>query len=874
MKKLLTIIGFLGLGISASQAQTTMSAGDLAFTGFASDNPDEFSFVLLTNITAGTELYFSDRGWDSIGGAFYSSEGYFTWKTNVNLASGTVISCEDLTGAAGTDYGCTIGETANPSARAMQLSASGDQLFAFQGDTINPVFISGINFGSTDWKDDGSSISSNTSYLPGNLTNGSSAVSVGNVDNGYYTGDSINLLATLKADLFDPANWTSNGNRADFDPSENARQGFYEVMFGPQVRIAASDYDYDFGQTSVNTAVGPMVFYVGGQNLSANLVVTAPAPFQVREQGTGSYASSVSITPSSGTVNPTAIEVRYYPSAGGNSTEIIDISSTGAFTSQVRVNGQASSQPQVGFVGTSTTFDENSGLGSIQVFILNKGGNTVNVNVNSKSTGYTALENVHYSFPNGPSVVFDINSADTLSIPIMITDDAVSGPRFRMNKLGLDVTSADKYTGLDSFDLSIAENDYEVRSIASIKQLDNNFNPISADSLFEVRGIVYGTNTRTSGFSFTIVDPTAGISNYAPASAPTFGYNITEGDSIMMRGRLTHFNGLVQLDYLDTIRLIQAGVGIQAPIVVNNIDESTENILVRVNKVQLGSIIPTWDPGSSGRNYWVYSTTSSDSFEIRVLPTSTLANTAAPTGVFDVIGIGGQYDGSEPRNGGYQLMPRYASDVIIDLLGDFDLISPANNATVQLQGDPAQTVTISWSTSEALSGAAAPTYSFLVTLPTSDFSSPLLSLPSDNSGADTTLTLSYGALADALSASLAPGGSLTLKWTVKATSGGQEEWAASEYLITFERGIINGVVKVSNLARIYPNPAKNMVNIDLTEEGGSLSLIDASGKTVRSQNITSLSNQINLEGLKQGVYFIKIEQNGKQSISKLVVSNR
>ncbi|TNE79304.1 MAG: T9SS type A sorting domain-containing protein [Bacteroidetes bacterium] len=873
MKKLLTILGFVGLGVSGASAQTTLNPGDIAFTGFSADNPDEFTFVLLRDLTAGTQVYFTDNGWDSTVQALNTTEGYFHWTTNVNLVTGTQITCEDVN-SSGANYTCSIGETWNKPGGSMFFSSSGDQILAFQGDTLNPSFVGAVNFGSTNWKDDGTAVNSNTSYLPTGLVEGTSTVSVGNVDNGLYRGDSLNMLATLKADLFNSSNWTNSASRTNFDPSENGRQGFLEVSLTPQIRVYTSSYDYDFGTTMVNVATSSFSFVVGAQSLTANLVLTAPTGYEVREQN-GTYGTSVSLTPSSGVVNPTTIEVRFNPSTGGVNQNMLNITSTNAFTNQIRLNGEGISQPQVGFIANSLTKNEEDGLFDIGVYIVNKGSNTVDVNLVPKTgADVTAIENAHFSFVNGPMTTFDANTADTLYITVQLIDDANSGPSIRRTRFGLNLVGADVASTNDSLSLNIYENDYDVRSIASIKQLDADFLPISNDSLFEVTGVVYGTNTRTSGYSFTIIDNTAGISNFAPASASTFGYTITEGDSIMMRGRLTHFNGLIQLDFLDTIELIQSGVALKEPAVITAMDESTENEFVRINNLVLGTPIPTWDAGTSGRNYWAFSTVSNDSFQIRILPTSTLANAAAPTGEFDVIGLGGQFDGSNPRDAGYQLLPRYITDILQDSLGAFDLVSPANNTTIQVQGDPAQEATISWTTAEAKLGVNPPMYSFMLDLPTGDFSNPLLSLPSDNSGMDTTLTISYKALADAFGANLTPGNSLSLLWTVKATSNDNMEMAASSYLITFERGILNTVVSMTPVLNLYPNPAKGSFSLDLNENGGTVSLINAAGQAVKQLNIESAKSQIDVSDLTNGVYFVKVEQNGKQSVSRLVISNR
>ncbi len=873
MKKLLTILGFVGLGLSGTQAQTTLNPGDIAFTGYASDNPDEFSFVLLKDITAGTQIYFTDCGWDSVNNAIRPNEGFFIWSTPVNLVTGTLINCNDAGG--GKAYTCSIGETSNSTTNGgMQLSASGDQILAYQGDSLNPSFIGAINFNLAGWTSGGGSITSATSYLPTNLTNGTSAFHLGDFDNAYYKGDSINLLSTLKSDLYNSANWKDSSERINHDPSENGRQGFLEVSLTPQIRIYTSSYDYDFGQTMVNSPTTELSFTVGGQSLTANLVITAPSGFQVRELN-GTYGTSVSLTPSNGVVNPTTVQVRFNPSVGGLNQTLMNITSTNAFTNQIRLTGEGITQPQVGYVLNSISPDEEDGIVNVGVYVMNKGNNTINVNLIPKlGLDVTAIENAHYSFVNGQMLTFDSNTGDTLYVPVQIIDDANSGPSIRRTRFGLNVIGADIVAGNDSLSLNIYENDYQVRSIASIKQLDADFLPLSLDSLFEVTGVVYGSNTRTSGYSFTIIDNTAGISNFAPGSASTFGYTATEGDSILMRGRLTHFNGLIQLDFLDTIILLQPGVSIKEPMVVTELNENTENEFVRINNVRLGTPIPTWDPGSSGRNYWVFSTVSSDSFQIRVLPTSSLANAAAPTGEFDVIGLGGQFDNSNPRNSGYQLVPRYITDILQDSLGAFDLVSPSNNTTLQIQGDPAQEATITWNTAEARFGLTPPTYTFMLDETTGDFSSPILSILSDNSGADTSLTLSFKDLADAFGTSLTPGNSLSLLWTVKAESGDNMEMAASTFLITFERGVLNTVVSIAPVLNLYPNPAKGSFNLDLNQAGGTLTLLNSAGQRVKELEITAAHSLIDVSDLNNGVYFVKVSQDGKQSVSRIVVSNR
>ncbi|WP_280817651.1 hypothetical protein [Methylorubrum extorquens] len=41
---------------------TSLAAGDIAIVGYDADNPDDFAFVVLRDIEAGTAISFTDNG--------------------------------------------------------------------------------------------------------------------------------------------------------------------------------------------------------------------------------------------------------------------------------------------------------------------------------------------------------------------------------------------------------------------------------------------------------------------------------------------------------------------------------------------------------------------------------------------------------------------------------------------------------------------------------------------------------------------------------------------------------------------------------------------------------------------------------------------
>jgi Lamin Tail Domain/Bacterial Ig domain/Secretion system C-terminal sorting domain len=208
---------------------------------------------------------------------------------------------------------------------------------------------------------------------------------------------------------------------------------------------------------------------------------------------------------------------------------------------------------------------------------------------------------------------------------------------------------------------------YPVRTIAQM----NNINPIGIpDSLnvsCELTGTVYGVNIRASGggLQFVIMNDngTEGISTFRGTG--TFGYDVKEGDKVTVRGTIAFFSGLTQIN-LDTVFKVSANNPLVAATVVPTVAESTENLLVRINNLRYVDIAQ-WTPGvGSGFTVRVYSPSNpADTIQMRIDNDIDLFNTATPPAEpFDVIGLGGQFDGSAPYTTGYQLLPRYTADIV------------------------------------------------------------------------------------------------------------------------------------------------------------------------------------------------------------------
>ncbi|MCB0695869.1 MAG: T9SS type A sorting domain-containing protein [Chitinophagaceae bacterium] len=182
LKKKICLLALMLFSVYTIQAQTTLSAGDIAFTGYNSDGADDsFSFILLAPISSGTVVKFTDQGWT--GSALNGTEGEITWTSTSAMSALTVVTILP-TGSGYASAGSLVINT------AMSLATGGDQIFALQGTLGSPTFIAGVHMSveqssypssgtlngtDSDW--DGVAVGGSQSKLSGTgLTAGFSAV--------------------------------------------------------------------------------------------------------------------------------------------------------------------------------------------------------------------------------------------------------------------------------------------------------------------------------------------------------------------------------------------------------------------------------------------------------------------------------------------------------------------------------------------------------------------------------------------------------------------------------------------------------------------------------------------------------------------------
>jgi hypothetical protein len=71
---------------------------------------------------------------------------------------------------------------------------------------------------------------------------------------------------------------------------------------------------------------------------------------------------------------------------------------------------------------------------------------------------------------------------------------------------------------------------------------------------------------------------------------------------------------------------------------------------------------------------------------------------------------------------------------------------------------------------------------------------------------------------------------------------------------------VNTAKQVSNVVRIMPNPASTSVRLDIPSEliGTTYHIVDATGKLVQSNTINAMQQNIDIQNISAGLYYIKI----------------
>jgi hypothetical protein len=212
----------------------------------------------------------------------------------------------------------------------------------------------------------------------------------------------------------------------------------------------------------------------------------------------------------------------------------------------------------------------------------------------------------------------------------------------------------------------------------------------------------------------------------------------------------------------------------------------------------------------------------------------------------------------------------------VDSLSRFSLVTPSNNTVLTLQGDPTQTVNIRWRQSRRSVGTTPVTYQWLLDLPGTTFTNPVVRV---NAGTDTSLTFTYGQIVDTLAAKgIAVGAGFVGRWSVRATSDSLSRLATLPFNLTLNRGVMTSIEETdfSKSIVLYPNPAAYTAKLQVSGSDKDLviTVVNAVGQEMKKFTVNSgvrSEIEIDLANLNEGLYFVRISDGSNMAIKRLMI---
>lgn len=565
---------------------------------------------------------------------------------------------------------------------------------------------------------------------------------------------------------------------------------------------------------------------------------------------------------------------------------------------------------------------------------------TVEVNINPVSSttdtlsimltpglGLTAADGTVTPMPNAMGILDLVIPAgeDSTGFIFTIIDDAILEGNETLY-VHMVSASANLAIGmLDSIHLIIEDNDQIIPlyDIIDLKSVDADFIADSLGVECKIVGTVYTDDfDGNAGYSFYIYDNTGGMNIFNFVDEPG-GYQVNRGDSIRVSGVVDFYNGLTELK-VDSITVLATNRILKQPTQVFTLDESTESEYIRLNGFYL--VNPAGWPAFPGSSVNLDITNGVDTLVMRIDSDTDIDGSTAPTGYFDVIGAGGQFDSSIPYDEGYQIFPRDTMDIIPVTLpslyisevmpsagstipasidGDWFEVRNSGNNAVDFNGfswddESATAGTHTIGTSVSLpAGEAAIFLDAASTLDVSDWiaewgqtGNNLIVLNTDNqfngfsglssNGDAVFLYDDGGRLISSVSydgAAVNAGVSLEFDMSgmyLGNSSGGNNGAYSSINGDVGSPGDVNPNFSLNDLRNdilsIYPNPASTYFTISSSNNAEkTIEVRNVNGQLVKTVSSTDLELRVNTEALAAGVYMLNIKTADYSLTRKLVI---
>ena len=584
------------------------------------------------------------------------------------------------------------------------------------------------------------------------------------------------------------------------------------------------------------------------------------------------------------------------------------------------------SQPTANFLRGAVSHLEGAGTVPVRVII---------------NPAATAAGTLYIGVANGPNILpgdyttTPAATGNTITLPYAIGADTIS---FDLNIVNNSILNPNKTI---TFTLDSATTGLNLGALATkvVTLIDDDINiptyPIApvaavnaqgvADSvgvMCKVVGVVLGVDmsgVASPAISFTVHDGTKGIGAFG-AAGKAIPYTVTEGDEVRIIGTIGQFRGLTQMN-IDSVVVLSTGNTLPTtPVVTTALGEATESELIRINNV---TVVNPAQWTNSGSGMTVDITDGTNTYAMRIDADVNVFGTAVPTGSFDVVGIGGQFNSttSAPFLDGYQILPRYTADIIfpyVPQLSVSEIMAGSNDPNSAFRQDwfeitNSDTIAttldgLSWSHDAEIpgrtqfpAGITLQAGEALVVLnatvadtaawknnwriagkPVQVITADVMTGPFPNIKQGSDLIVLYSPTNAVLCRSVfanAPAGRtaefnsdcLFIGFASDGTRGayfsnGGDEGSPGNQTPTI------GLEAFDVQFNMYPNPAKDMVTIAFGKDSQrNLTLVNALGVVVKNITSNNAQVQMDLQGLPAGFYMLQVTQDGQTAIKRLVI---
>ena len=383
--------------------------------------------------------------------------------------------------------------------------------------------------------------------------------------NGEWTIEIANDgVATIKAQGTNTRNWLRlNNNGTPFSCYSSGQLDVYLYKAGdvppatnPTITVTPTDLS-DFNYVANNGPSSSQSFTLSGSNLTEDVTVTAPTNFEICATETGTYATTLTLTPNNGTLDATSVFVRMVAglSVGDYSGSLNAVS--GEANASVALSGSVTSLP----LAATPTFSLAEGT-----FLAEQ-----SVSIGCTTEGATIYYTTDGTNPTANSTAY--------TEPITISE----------------TTTLKAVAFAEGYAMSaIASATYTIAApvnIANVRALANN-----------EMACVEGTVIFIDGRNVYIQDATAGIDLYLNEAVRT---DLALGDNVRAYGKKTVYKGLVELTGIngnDDNEFAILSNGHELPlaettIAAINADFAADNLLqstrVKIAGAVIGAINPT-----------------------------------------------------------------------------------------------------------------------------------------------------------------------------------------------------------------------------------------------------------------------------------------